>query len=96
MAAGKTIESTGTSGFRTELRLIGLHTATGTGRSLPLGVGRGWKTSLGDLRHSIMGAGRRYQAEVGVGCPGPCQLPAPSTCDRCMRQRWWRLLEEEL
>jgi hypothetical protein len=83
-------------GFRTESPRIGRRIAMDIGHMLRHGVGRGWKTSLGDLHHSIMGAGRRYQAEVGVGCPDPCQLPAPSMCDRSMRQRWWRLLEEEL
>ena len=95
MAGGKTIESTGTSGFRTESLRIGLLIAMGTGRSLLRGVGRGLKTNLGDLRHSITGAGLRCLAAVGVGCPVLFELLVPSMSDRSMRLRWWHSLEEE-
>src|SRR5579862_3910000 len=95
MVRGATIGSTATCGFRTESPRIGRRIAMDIGHMLRHGVGRGSKTNLGDLRHSTMVAGPRCQEVVGDGCPDPCRLPAPSMCDRCMRQRWWRSLEEE-
>lgn len=54
-------------GFRTASQRIGLRIAMDIGRTLLHGVGRGSKTSLGDLRHSTMVAGPRCQEVVGVG-----------------------------
>jgi hypothetical protein len=51
---------------------IGLLIAMDIGRSLLLGVGRGWKMSLGDLRHSTMVAGLRCPEAVGAGSLGLC------------------------
>jgi hypothetical protein len=54
-------------GFRTESPRIGRRIAMDIGHMLRHGVGRGSKTSLGDLRHFTMVAGLRCQEVVGVG-----------------------------
>src|SRR5215469_13135677 len=94
MARGATTESTGTSGFRTAWPSIGLPIAMDIGHMLRPGAGRGLKMSLGDLRHSIMGAGLSWGAEVGGGCPDRFRWQALSTSGPSMRRRWWRLSEE--
>jgi hypothetical protein len=75
------------SGFRMELPRIGLLIAMAIGRSLLHGVGRGSKTSPGDLRRSTMDAGQLWGAAAGVGCLGLRRLPVLSTSDPSMRPR---------
>jgi len=70
MVRGATIGSTATCGFRMEWLPIGLLIAMDIGHTLLHGVGRGSKTSLGDLRHFTMVAGLRCQEVVGVGSLG--------------------------
>jgi hypothetical protein len=82
-------------GFRGALLRIGRPIAMDIGRSLLPGAGRGSKTNLGDLRHSITGAGLRYPAAVGVGCPVLFELLVLFMSDRSMRLRSWHSLEEE-
>jgi len=54
---------------------------TAAGSGLSLGVGTGWTTSPGDLRHVITGAGLA-STTAGPGCP------ATSPPSRSMRRRW--------
>ena len=54
---------------------------TAAGSGLSLGVGTGWTTSPGDLRHVITGAGLA-STTAGPGCP------ASSPPSRSMRRRW--------
>jgi hypothetical protein len=75
------------SGFRMELPRIGLLIAMAIGRSLLRGVGRGSKTSLGDLRPSTMDVGQLWGAAAGAGCLDLRRLPVLSTCARSMRPR---------
>src|SRR6185437_3925911 len=71
----------GTSGVPSVFLMAGRRTVMDTGSTSRLGVGRGLKTSLGDLPRSTMVVGHTSGVD-GAG------FPDQSQCARCTRPRW--------
>src|ERR1700685_780794 len=83
-AIGPTLRVMASAGIRGGLVPDGRRIASGIGRGLARGDGRGWETSRGALRRITTGAGHS-QVVDGSGCRGR------SWCVRYGRRRWWRL-----